>query len=349
MPLTAELKTTRGDRARWAAHLCLLCSWAGALAGCGVRGEPLPPLLHVPQPAEIRGVQQGDRVRLAWKTPARTSEGETVLPEKLGPVELYRTVLPGLHAEVSLQQFQAAASLLLELPALREQYSEPVPDGRVGSTAAYAVRLLNRRGESAGFSNIAVVPLLTALPAPAAIHLRVTERAILLEWPPVAGAAGYHLYRATDEGPRELTAQTVEPRHADAQFDYGRDYRYLVRAVSAQGPFRAESPDSPVGFTRPEDLFPPQVPADLTALFEPTAPPLVDLSWKPNLEPDLAGYNLFRSENGGPPRRLNTALLVSPTFQDATVRPGTTYSYAVSAVDRKGNESARSGTVLVRP
>ena len=105
-------------------------------------------------------------------------------------MEVYRAVLPGLRAEVSLQEFQAAASLVLELPTLREQYSEPVPDGRVGSTAAYAVRLLNRRGESAGFSNIAAVPLLTALPAPAAIHLRVTERAILLEWPPVPGARG---------------------------------------------------------------------------------------------------------------------------------------------------------------
>ena len=84
-------------------------------------------------------------------------------------------------------------------------------------------------------------------------------------------------------------------------------------------------------------------------MLEPTAPPAVQLSWKPNLEPDLAGYNLFRSENGGPPRQLNKDLLVSPTFQDATTRPGTTYSYAVSAVDRKGNESARSRTVLVQP
>ena len=294
-------------------------------------------------------MQRGDRVRLAWRTPGRTTEGETVRPKKLGPVEVYRAVLPGLRGEVGPQEFQAAASRLLALPALQEQYSEPVPDDRVGSTAAYAVRLLNRRGDSAGFSNIVAVPLLTALPAPATIRLQVTERAILLEWPPVPGAAAYHLYRARDEGPWELAAQTAHPRHADERFHYGLDYRYLVRAVAVQGPFRAESPDSPVAFTRPKDLFPPQVPADLTALLEPTAPPLVQLSWKPNLELDLAGYNLFRSENGGPPRRLNTDLLVSPTFQDATIRPGTTYSYAVSAVDAKGNVSARSETVLVRP
>ena len=349
MPLTAEPKTTPGDRIGWPARLCLLCGWAGALVGCGVRGAPLPPLLDIPQPAEIRGMQRGDRVRLAWRTPGRTTEGETVRPKKLGPVEVYRAVLPGLRGEVSPQEFQAAASRLLALPALQEQYSEPVPDDRVGSTAAYAVRLLNRRGDSVGFSNIVAVPLLTALPAPATIRLQVTERAILLEWPPVPGAAAYHLYRARDEGPWELAAQTAQPRHADERFHYGLDYRYLVRAVAVQGPFRAESPDSPVAFTRPEDLFPPQMPADLTALLEPTAPPLVQLSWKPNLELDLAGYNLFRSENGGPPRRLNTDLLVSPTFQDATIRPGTTYSYAVSAVDAKGNVSARSETVLVRP
>ena len=294
-------------------------------------------------------MQQGDRVRLAWRTPTRTTEGTTVRPNKLGPMEVYRAVLPGLRAKVSQQEFQAAALRVASLPALQEQYNEPVPDGRVGSTAAYAVRLLNRRSDSAGFSNIVAVPLLTALPAPAKIRLRVTEREILLEWPPVLGAAAYHLYRAKGEGPWELAAQTAQPSYADAPFDYGHDYRYLVRAVVAQGQFRAESPDSPIAFIRPEDLFPPQVPADLTALLEPTAPPLVQLSWKPNLEPDLAGYNLFRSENDGPPRRLNTDPLVSPTFQDATTRPGITYSYAVSAVDRKGNESARSRTVLVRP
>ncbi len=342
-------KTTRGDRNEWAARLCLLCGCAGALVGCGVRGAPLPPLLDIPQPAEMRGMQRGDRVWLAWRTPARTTEGATVRPKKLGPVEVYRAVLPGLRAEVSPQEFQAAASRVASLPALQEQYNEPVPDGRVGSTAAYAVRLLNRRSDSAGFSNIAAVPLLAALPAPAKIRLQVTEREILLEWPPVPGAAAYHLYRAKGEGPWELAAQPAQPAHADAPFDYGRDYRYLVRAVTIQGTFRAESPDSPIAFIRPEDLFPPQVPADLTTLLEPTAPPAVQLSWKPNLEPDLAGYNLFRSENGGPPRQLNKDLLVSPTFQDATTRPGTTYSYAVSAVDRKGNESARSRTVLVQP
>ena len=206
-------------------------------------------------------MQRGDRVWLAWRTPARTTEGATVRPKKLGPVEVYRAVLPGLRAEVSPQEFQAAASRVASLPALQEQYNEPVPDGRVGSTAAYAVRLLNRRSDSAGFSNIAAVPLLAALPAPAKIRLQVTEREILLEWPPVPGAAAYHLYRAKGEGPWELAAQPAQPAHADAPFDYGRDYRYLVRAVTIQGTFRAESPDSPIAFIRPEDLFPPQVPA----------------------------------------------------------------------------------------
>ena len=319
------------------------------MAGCGVQGEPLPPLLNVPEPAEIRGVQQGDRVLLGWRTPARTTEGVAVRPQKLGPVEVYRAVLPGLRAEVSQQEFEAAAEQVAVLPGLQEQYSEQVPEARVGSTAAYAVRLLNRRGDSAGFSNIAAVPLLAPLPAPASIRLQVTEQAIVLEWPPVPGTAAYHLYRTEGANPWELAARTAQPRHADQRFQYGLEYRYLVRAVTAQGEFRAESPDSPVAFTRPEDVFPPQVPVDLTTVVERIAVPLVGLSWKPNPEADLAGYNLFRGENDGPPRRLNSELLFSPTFLDTTVGPGNTYSYAVSAVDRKGNESARSKTVHVRP
>lgn len=355
MPFTAESQRTQRNRLGFWAKLCALCASAInllSLAGCGVQGEPLPPLLHVPERAEVQGVQRGERVLLSWAMPARTTEGEAVRREKLGPVEVYRAVLPGLRAEVSEQEFEAAAERVAALPALQIEYSEEAPASRAGATAAYAVRLLNRRGDSAGFSNIAAVPLLAALPAPGAIHLRATEQAILLEWPPVAGASSYHLYRA--EGPTpgagwELAAQTEQPRHADENFQYGREYRYLARAVAAQGAFRAESADSPVVSIRPEDVFPPRAPAHLTAVLGRADAPLVELSWEPNPEADLAGYNLFRSENGQPLGRLNTELLISPTFRDTAVRRGTSYSYAVSAVDRKGNESARSEVVQVQP
>jgi fibronectin type 3 domain-containing protein len=60
------------------------------------------------------------------------------------------------------------------------------------------------------------------------------------------------------------------------------------------------------------------------------------------METDLAGYNVFRSVGGGEPVKLNQQLVRVPSYRDATVLPGKTYVYAVSAVDLRGNESPLS-------
>ena len=70
--------------------------------------------------------------------------------------------------------------------------------------------------------------------------------------------------------------------------------------------------------------------------------PFVDLSWAPNLEGDLAGYNVFRSGGGEGPKKLNEKLVPVPSFRDETVVPGKSYQYSVSAVDLRGNESPQS-------
>ncbi len=68
----------------------------------------------------------------------------------------------------------------------------------------------------------------------------------------------------------------------------------------------------------------------------------VDLTWRPGLEADLAGYNVYRREGEGAPAKINAELAKSPAYRDARVQPGHVYLYSVSAVDLRGNESARS-------
>jgi fibronectin type 3 domain-containing protein len=83
-----------------------------------------------------------------------------------------------------------------------------------------------------------------------------------------------------------------------------------------------------------------------TAADSGAAPPAaasIDLNWQPVTDTDLAGYQVYRRESGAAWQRISpTPLLVSPAFHDANVQPGHTYSYAVSAVDQSGHESARS-------
>ena len=78
----------------------------------------------------------------------------------------------------------------------------------------------------------------------------------------------------------------------------------------------------------------------------------VTLSWNANLEPDLAGYNIYHSEspiilgdkiNAGP---LSPLLRI---YTDKNVTGGKTYYYRVSAVDSAGNESTLSDAVSATP
>ncbi len=69
----------------------------------------------------------------------------------------------------------------------------------------------------------------------------------------------------------------------------------------------------------------------------------VTLQWQANAEPDLAGYNLYRStQSGGPYTILNSSPIPGTSFSDTQTANGATYYYAISAVDQVGNESGHS-------
>ena len=94
------------------------------------------------------------------------------------------------------------------------------------------------------------------------------------------------------------------------------------------------------------DEQPPRVP---TALSGSAGDGQAFLFWEANPEEDLQGYNVYRSLlAGGPYRnRVNTAPLEIPEYLDTGTDNNVTYTYAVTAVDRSGNESSLSGKVSV--
>ena len=70
------------------------------------------------------------------------------------------------------------------------------------------------------------------------------------------------------------------------------------------------------------------------------------LGWVANVEPDLAGYNVYRSDiPGGPFEKLNDKLLKTSNFVDTGGPAGVPAYYEVSAVNTTGNESAASAVV----
>ena len=136
----------------------------------------------------------------------------------------------------------------------------------------------------------------------------------------------------------------------DKDIHFGETYEYRAQrvlrvdidgeAMELDGPLSA-----PVR-VEAKDVFPPAVPQGLAAVAvigANGAAAGVDLDWEPNTEADLAGYVVYRREQGGDWERISpTAPLVGPGFHDGHVEAGHTYEYAVTAVDEDGHESLQS-------
>src|SRR5258708_21952660 len=86
---------------RWASTM-LLAVCCLVMSGCGAVGDPMPPLLDIPQATTaLSAVQRGDRVLINWPAPMRTTEGVAPRPARLGPVKIYRMVFPDLKTNAS--------------------------------------------------------------------------------------------------------------------------------------------------------------------------------------------------------------------------------------------------------
>jgi fibronectin type 3 domain-containing protein len=140
-------------------------------------------------------------------------------------------------------------------------------------------------------------------------------------------------------------------RALDKEIRFGQTYEYRAQRVArvtvdGQTLELAGELSAPVRVDA-IDVFPPAVPTGLAAVAtagENGAGAAIDLSWQPGTEADLAGYAIYRGEGDAAWARISPAQpVVGPAFHDTQVQPGHMYSYAVSAIDQGGHESARSG------
>jgi hypothetical protein len=222
---------------------------------------------------------------------------------------------------------------------------------------AYAVISVRRNGEKSPVSNIVAMTPAVAPGAPTLTGAVPEEGRLCLEWLPPetdvlghpAAIAGYRVYRRSlseDEYGRPLNVEPVKgTSFVDASAPYGVPLVYTVRAVLEGNPKVEGLPaeELPVLFT---DVYPPPAPTRLDALSEGN---LVRLLWDPVDAPDLAGYLVFRSQDGGAPERLTKEPLADPFYTDETARQGARYRYTVRAIDRNGNQSAPSPEASAEP
>ena len=260
-----------------------------------------------------------------------------------------------LVGSVTSEQIQTAGDTLTYRDAL-ELAGQP-------TRLRYAIRYVNASGQRAAFSNfLTIEPAARIAQAPTlSTNVRILEDSITLSWQPPAAnidnstpvnLLGYNLYR-TDESQTETGNQPLNSslisgtEYADKNFQFGTNYRYIVRAVSlGTGGAQVESLNSNAVPASPRDIFPPAAPdRPSIAAPEPSSARLA-IFFAANKETDIAGYNIYRSTDPDLPKpnwtRLNQALLTRTTYQDDRVEAGKTYYYYITAVDKAGNVSPPS-------
>ena len=342
-----------------------------AFAGCGKRRPPLPPVERVQQRTEsLSGAQQGNQIILSWPAPRRNAPNSSV--QSIRRIDVYRLAeKPGPRAPLTEEEFAARSTLIGSVTSDQIMnagetltYTDRLELAGEPTRLRYALRYVNASGQRAAFSNFLVIEPAARIALPPTLLTtgkEISEDAITISWQPpptnIDGSIpvnllGYNVYR-TDESQSETSDTPINSalvsgtEYVDRNFKFGNSYRYIVRSVSlgTEGA-QVESLNSNAITVAPLDIFPPSAPDKITiaASFG-----RLSIFFPANPEPDIAGYNIYRSTDPSLPKerwiKLNPALLTTTTFQDDKVESGKKYYYYLTAVDQAGNVSQPSEVV----
>ena len=346
----------------------LIALLAGCLlmASCAQTGPPIPPSLELPKAVtDLRASRKGHSVTLAWTEPERTTDRRTV--RYLGPTLVCRTLESELNVcGTAMAQVPPAPKRPVSSsgPGNTQTYIDKLPETLLEQNPTadltYGVEVLNEDKRSAGLSNRVHVPAVPTLPPPPDFAAQLTGDGVALSWTSPGETSWmpdvqhrYRIYRRDEAGGKDAIAGEVPVDQAgvvhflDSGLEWERAYLYRVTVISivnrSGAEEQVEGEDSPPVRIVAHDVFPPAVPAGLQAVYSGEGQqPFVDLIWAPVTNADLAGYNVYRREENTSAVKLNSGLVKSPAYRDSAIAAGKTYWYSVSAVDVRGNESARS-------
>jgi hypothetical protein len=201
--------------------------------------------------------------------------------------------------------------------------------------------------------------------APTTLMTRATDKGIALEWQPHEishEVKGYHVYRSGDGGKtwKELTGEAIAATsYTDQSAEKNVAYQYAVTAeewsrlesdrtspsmqvelsVEDGTPTIAATGGNPKGITGWDKTAPASA-KDFQAQLKDG---LIHLTWEAPADKDRRYYNVYASSEGKPAIEQKR-LLVSPThgqtlYIDWTAPKGKAMHYAITVIDRQGNES----------
>jgi fibronectin type 3 domain-containing protein len=341
-----------------------------ALAACGKKGPPVAPEVRLPvTPGAVRGAIDERAIVVSWTAPATRMDGSRL--RRIALYHVYRREeedggrpKAAMLSSGRVVGYDEVATIRTDAPAPATMQGSSVTwvDHRAlgpGRRYVYVVTAEDELGRSSAPSERLIVPFLAAPKAPRDLTAQAGNRRVTLAWqPPEAlqdgsaptGDIRYVVLRGTGAG-GALAAVTAQPLQATTFIDTGVendvDYTYAVRAVRVEASLTASGETSATVAAAPAVTTPPAAPTGLVAVPSGGA---IRLAWNASPEPDVAAYAVYRATEGGGFLRIATTVPPGTVYADRDVRPGTTYRYAVTAIDRarRPNESARSAEVSAR-
>jgi hypothetical protein len=327
------------------------------VGACGKKLAPVPPDAVLPAAVrEFRVSQEGDALVLSWLLPTENLLGQPLT--QIQGCRVLRAELKGVDSgPPALSDFVVLADIDLAYPRVAEVRGEAVvyQDRNLTPEKRYFYRVAaydQERYEGAWSKTLSHAWGL--LPrTPQSLKAEPGDRIVRLTWQPVTqlhdgrpvrDLAGYRVYRRSGDGswikanPELVTAASFQ----DVAVLNDVEYNYKVRAVRRVGPDFLESMDSPVRTAMPEKRTPPPPVLNLVAVAGERG---VELRWDPSSAPDVAGYKIYRRQEGEVQFNLLTPTLVTrPAYLDEKAARGRIYHYYLTAVDtsRRANESLPS-------
>ncbi len=354
--MTRLPKTGNRKPKTWACYLFLVIAFV-LVCGCGKKLAPIPPDAVLPAAVrDFRLTQEGDALVLTWLFPK-----ENLLGQPLTQIQGFRVLraeLKGLEPALPYpEEFTLLADIDLAYPRMGEVRGEAViyRDHNLSPEKRYYYRVAayDQEGYPGAWSRTLSHTWGTPPRAPQDLKAAPGDRIVHLAWQPVSqeqngrpvrDLAGYRVYRRSGEAPWLLLhpEPATVPAFQDVSALNDVEYTYMVRALRRVGPDLIESRDSATRTAMPEKRTPPPPVLNLVAVAGERG---VELRWDPSAALDVAGYRIYRRQEGEvkfillPPK-----LLTRPAFLDELARHGRIYYYYATAVDnsRRANESIPS-------
>ncbi|MFC2155636.1 fibronectin type III domain-containing protein [Acidobacteriota bacterium] len=333
------------------------------LWSCGKKGPlKLEPELLPLEVDQFKLTQLGKEIRLEWAFPEFLSDKETKTDlESIKKIHIYYA-----DKEIPAGKFKRKSLLLKkrkinDLTLKDNTYSIKIPfktNELDGKTHHFAVIYYHGKKKSP-LSKVGSIQTIIPVKPLNTLEILKENKLIKLKWSKpelniadkkIRNISGYKVYRkvSTEEDTDTKTDFTqlnkgtiIHEYFEDNDTGIDGNYSYYVTTTSSSA---IESDPSKIAEVKITDIFPPEPPQNLVAFKHKDH---LFLTWERVTERDLSHYKIYRksSRNGADEFKILADKVDDNYFKDTKITKETTYSYYITAVDVKGNESEKSNIV----